>query len=671
WNVAYARFLINPLFLVMLAVLGYGLYRRYLLWRIGQPEDRRPGLSGRVARTLGRVFGQVDLPRSRFPGTAHFLIFWGFVLLTIGTLLIFLQEDFLSPLAGLTFLRDTFYLSYSLVLDLAGLAAILATLLFALRRYVFRPPAVLNRFNDLVILVSFLIVLLGGFLVEALRIAATGPAYEVWSPAGWALAGLFARVDQATLRAWHGVAWWVHLGLAFAFLAYVGYSNMLHVLTGPLNLALGSARPAGALAPIPNLEEAETYGVSRVDEFTWKQLLDGDACMRCGRCQDQCPAWNTQKPLSPRKVVLDTRDELDAAGPAVLAERKTVAGGGEAAGETPRAGLIGGRITEDEIWACTTCRACQEHCPVDIEHIQKIVDMRRYLVLSESRFPQELNAPYRSLETSGCPWAIPTNERAAWSRELGLPTLAEAGAVEYLWWVGCAVDADERNKQVARALAEVLRAGGVSFAVLGAEEQCCGDTARRTGNEYLFQMLVQANVELLNGYSVKKILVHCPHCYNTLKNEYPDCGGRFEVVHSSELLGNLVRGGKFTLGGREGQALTYHDPCYLGRHNGNYDRPREVLAAVGGNVAEMGRSRAKSFCCGGGGGRTWMEERLGSRINQTRVADALATGADTLAVACPYCLSMLVNGVKDKGVEDRLRVVDYVELLAEAVRVGE
>ena len=658
WNVEYARFLIYPLFLVMLGVLVYGLYGRYRLWRLGQPEDRRDNLGGRVVAAAGRVLSQRDLLRVPFPGSAHFLIFWGFVLLTIGTALIFLQEDFLAPLAGVHFLLGDFYLWYSLVLD------------FAYRRYIAKPSAVLNRTEDAIILALFLVVLLGGFFVEAVRIAATKPPFEVWSPVGWALAQPLMGLDEAALRALHGAGWWSHLLLAFAFLAYVGYSKLLHLVTAPLNILLRSSRPAGALAPIENLEEAETYGVSKADEFTWKQLLDGDACMRCGRCQDNCPAWNTQKPLSPRKIVLDTRDELTAYGPAALAHLRAKERGAAAA-QTPRAALIGGRITEEEIWACTTCRACQEHCPVSIEHIQKIVDLRRYLVLSESRFPPELNAPFRSMETSGCPWAIPAHTKAEWAAGLGVRTLAEAEKADYLWWVGCAVPVDDRNKKVAAALARVLQAAGVDFAILGAEEKCCGDPARRTGNEYLFQLMAAENIELLNGLGVRRLLVHCPHCFNMLKNEYPQFGGNFEVIHTSELIAGLLREGRLRPRRLEGQSLTFHDPCYLGRHNGIFDLPRQALGAAAGAPLEMARSREKSFCCGGGGGRTWMEERLGRRINQVRVEDALATGARQVAVSCPYCMSMLINGVKDKGVDEKLQVVDFVEVLAQSLSAGE
>lgn len=664
WNVSSARFIIYPLFLVAVGVLAYGLRSRVRLWRLGQPTATGRNLS----RTLLRVFTQADVLRARFPGTAHFLLFWGFILLTIGTGLIFLQEDFLAPLFGERFLEGWFYLGYSFVLDLAGLAAILAVLYFAYRRYLRRPAGIENRREDLAVLALLIVVLLGGFAVEALRIAATRPAFEVWSPIGWALAQPLMGLDVPTLEAVHRVAWWSHMLLAFAFLAYVGYSKLMHIVTGPLNLYLREPRPVGALAPIENIEEAETYGVGRVEEFTWKSLLDTDACLRCGRCQDNCPAWNTQKPLNPRDLVQSVRDELNEVGPAVLAHRKAgTSQNGVVVRETPRAALIGGRISEDEIWACTTCRACEEHCPVEVQHVQKLIDLRRHLVLNESRFPQELVAPYRSLENSGCPWEIPASERGKWAEGLGIRTLAEAPEAEYLWWVGCAVDVDERNAKAARALARVLQAAKVDFAILGPEAQCCGDPARRTGNEYLFQMLAQANIELLDGYGVKKILVHCPHCFNCLKNEYPQFGGTFEVVHSSTLIADLLRQGRLRPAASAARGVTYHDPCYLGRHNGLYEAPRQALLATGSAVIEARRNRADSFCCGGGGGGSWIEERAGARINHARVQEFLDTGAQEVAVACPYCLSMLVSGVNDLGLAERLRVVDYVEVLAEAL----
>ncbi|MDA8217654.1 MAG: (Fe-S)-binding protein [Dehalococcoidales bacterium] len=668
WNVEYARYLIYALFLVMLGVLGYGLYRRYLLWRLGLPDDRRDNAGARLLSAAGRVFSQRDVLRAPLPGSAHFLLFWGFILLTIGTALIFLQEDLLAPLAGIRFLHGTFYLWYSLVLDLAGLAAIVAVLMFAYRRYMAKPAGVQNRPEDAVILALLLVVLVGGFFVEGVRLAATAPAFAAWSPLGWALSGLLGGLDRSTLLAVHAVGWWSHMLVAFAFLASVGYSKLRHIFTAPLNLFFRSPLPAGALAPIENIEEAETWGASKMEEFTWKQLLDGDACLRCGRCQDSCPAWQSAKPLSPRKVVLDVRDEMGEAGPAVLAARAAGKGEEEPAAETPRAALIGGRIQEDELWACTTCRACQEHCPVGVEHIQKIVDMRRYLVLTESRFPSELNTPFRSLEMNGCPWELPAASRADWAEGLGVRTLAPGDQAEYLWWVGCAVAVDERNKKVAAALARVLQAGVVDFAILGSAEKCCGDPARRTGNEYLFQMLAQENVEKLQALGVRKILVHCPHCYNMLKNEYPQFGGQWEVVHSSELTADLLRQKRLLLGKGRGLSVTYHDPCYLGRHNGNYDLPRQILAEGAGRaVVEMPRHRAESFCCGGGGGRMWLEERLGRRINQVRLEEALATGAGAVAVSCPYCMSMLTNAVKEMDAEERLQVVDYTEVLAEAL----
>lgn len=661
WNVEYGRFLIYPLFLVLLAVALYGLNGRRRLWRLGQQaENRFDAPWARLRATLAPVFAHTGLLRERYQGIAHLLIFWGFAFLTIGTLLIMLQEDLTWPLFRANFLTGNFYLIYSFVLDVAGLAGIVAVFLFADRRCKFRHPGVENRREDLAILLLFALVLLGGFLEEGARIAATRPPFEVWSPVGWLVAqGLLAAgLDGGALLALHGANWWLHLLLSFGFLALVGYSKLLHLVTAPANLFLTSHRPAGALAPIANLAEAETYGVSKVEEFTWKDLLDGDACTRCGRCQDNCPAWNTAKPLNPKKVVLDIRDELNAVGPALLA-------GAKQAKETPRAALIGGRILEDEIWACTTCRACQEHCPVAIEHIPKIVDLRRYLVLSESRFPAELNAPFRSMEMNGCPWEVAPRVRADWARGLGLPLLAEVEQAEYLWWVGCNPVVDERNKKVVVALASLLSAAGVRFAILGAEERCCGDPARRLGNEYLYQMLAQANVETLNALGSVKLLVHCPHCFNTLKNEYPRFGGHYEVVHTSQLLGALLAQGRLRLQPGAGERLAYHDPCYLGRHNGLYDPPRQALAAAGVSLAELPRRREKSFCCGGGGGRTWLEECLGARINQTRIMEVAATGAPALAVSCPYCLTMLNNGVADTGLAAQLRVVDYLEVLAQ------
>ena len=662
WNVEYARFLIYPVFLVLLAAVLYGLYGRLRLWRLGKAERRTDRPWQRLRAALAPVFVHTGLLRERYKGVAHFLLFWGFVLLTIGTLLIMLQEDLTWPVLRANFLQGNFYLIYSLVLDVAGLAGIVAVVMFAERRCTWRHRGVQNRREDLAILLLFFLILVGGFLQEAARIAITRPAFEVWSPVGWTLAQwlLAAGVDRSTLLAFHGVNWWLHLLLSFAFLGLVGYTKLLHLVTAPANLFLRSGSPAGALAPIANLEEAETYGVGKVEEFTWKDLFDGDACTRCGRCQDNCPAWNTAKPLSPQKVVLDVRDEISAVGPALLSGAKPSA-------ETPRAALIGGRIREEELWACTTCRACQEHCPVAIEHIPKIVDMRRYLVLSESRFPAELNAPFRSMEMNGCPWEIAPQARAEWVRGLGLPLLSEAGQAEYLWWVGCNPAVDERNKKVVVALARLIRAAGVRFAVLGAEERCCGDPARRLGNEYLYQMLAQANIENLDGLGIKKILVHCPHCFNTLKNEYPQFGGNYEVVHTSELLGELQAQGRLQLKLDGARRLAYHDPCYLGRHNGLYDPPRGVLAAGGVAITELPRRREKSFCCGGGGGRTWLEERLGKRINQTRVEEVAATGASAVAVSCPYCLTMLTNGVADTGLTEQLRVVDYVEVLAEGL----
>ncbi len=651
WNVPGYGWL-YLLFVVALVVFSYGVYRRVRLWRMGKPEER----FDQPVRRLWHLFIDGLLQRAvvgeLYPGVMHAAIFFGFVVLFIGTILVLLQADF-----GLQILHGRFYLYYSLVLDLFGVVFILGLLMALFRRYVLRAQRLNNRADDAVLLAMLLLVGVSGFFIEASRLAVTQPPWRAWSPVGNWLASFLAPMAEADKLGMHRLLWWGHLVVSMGFVAYLPYSKLFHIFVSPANIYFGTLGPRGELLPI-DLEASESFGVSRMDEFTWKQLFDLDACTSCGRCQDVCPAHATGKPLSPKQLILDLRAQMEIAG-------KVKGNGGQGQEVMP---LLGGAIAEDVVWSCTTCLACQVHCPVAVEHVRKIVDMRRALVLMEARFPQELNLAFRGLETNANPWGISSATRSAWAEGLGVPTIQERPEAEYLWFVGCAGSFDDRAVKVSRALARVLETAGVSFAILGVEEACCGDPARRAGNEYVSMTLMQQNVELFARYGVKKVLTACPHCYNVLKNEYRQFGGNYQVVHHSELLAQLLAQGRLRMARAAQSQVALHDSCFLGRYNGIYEQPREVLRAVaGGGVRELPRRRQRSFCCGAGGARMWMEENLGTRINHARVEEALATGAPTVAVACPFCLVMLDDGVKDRGAEEKVRVLDIAQILEQAL----
>ncbi|HTU01832.1 MAG TPA: (Fe-S)-binding protein, partial [Candidatus Sulfotelmatobacter sp.] len=436
-----------------------------------------------------------------------------------------------------------------------------------------------------------------------------------------------------------------------AFIALAPFTLIRHIVVAPVNIALRRPGPSGVLQPAA-LEEAEHFGVSTIQGFGGKDLLDLAACTECGRCQDACPAWATGKPLTPKGVVLDLRDHLLAA----------------AAGRTDGQIVAGGVVSEEAIWACTTCGGCHQACPVVIEPIPKIVEMRRFLVMEQARFPVPMQAALRGLENRGHPYQGAVPGRLEWARGLDVPVMAEQGSAEYLYWVGCAGAFDERNQKVARALATLLKAAGVDFAVLGEEERCNGEFARRIGHEFLFQMQAQANIETLARYNVRKIITACPHCFNTLRNEYGQFGGHYEVAHHTELLATLLAAGRLRPAGRWRARVAYHDSCYLGRHNNIFEPPRSILAAVPGvTPMEMERRRESGFCCGAGGGLMWAEERIGKRINIERTEEALRVAPDVVGTACPFCLSMFEDGIRAKDAVERLQAQDISEILVRAL----
>jgi Fe-S oxidoreductase len=487
---------------------------------------------------------------------------------------------------------------------------------------------------------------------NATRIHLAGP-----DPARFVSTTLSGLFSSGSAETWYHVFFWGHMLSVLGFLNYLPYSKHLHVLTSVPNVYFSNLKDRGALKPINLADETLTkYGATDVDDLTWKQLLDGYTCTECGRCTAACPANTTGKMLNPRKIIVDIR-----------ARTFEKAGAGGDGKEAPPHQLLDNFITEQELWACTTCMACVQECPVMIEHVDAIVDLRRGLVLNESRFPDELKSPFSNLERNFTPWGFGHSTRADWAEGKDIPKMAEVRSADVLFWVGCAGAYDARYRKVTEAFAELMKMAGVSFAILGTEEKCNGDPARRMGNEYLAQSLIMENVQTLNNYQVKKIVVTCPHCLQSLGKEYKQFGGNYEVVHHTTFLQQLIDEGKLKLSPEKAATITFHDPCYLGRYNGEYDAPRSLVDAVAGRTVEMPRSKDRSFCCGAGGGQMWMEEREGKRVNIERTDEALATEAGIVGTGCPFCMTMLTDGVKARDAAGRVQVKDVAELVFEAV----
>ncbi|MBE3599341.1 MAG: 4Fe-4S dicluster domain-containing protein [Limnochordaceae bacterium] len=641
---------------VAVGIFGYGIWRRLRVWRQGRPVARLTPVWPRLLLVLRHVAAHGRLLADRVAGLYHFAFFWGFVFLFAGTVVVFIHQDF-----GLRIMQGRFYLYFqSAALDAMGLAAIAGVGAALWQRYVAKNPRLRRGiWSDAAILVLFELILVTGYLVEGLRIAATHDPWAPWSFAGLAVArGAWALgLGEATLRAWHAGLWWLHFALAMAFIAYVPYSKLFHLVLAPANVYLQPLQAPASPAPI-DFEKTERLGASAPSDLRWKDLFDLDVCTECGRCTAVCPASMTGKPLSPMDLILDLRNELR---------------DGPGDGAAPRK-LAGEVVRPETLWACTTCMACMEACPVFIEHVPKIVEMRRYLVMEESEFPETMQDALRSLEARGHPFRGATASRTGWYQGLGVVELTEPGqaaSVDVVYWAGCAAAFDERNQKVARAFVTSLLRAGVRVGVLGAQEQCTGDPARRIGNEFLFEQLARANIETFERLGVRRIVTTCPHCFNTFNNEYPAFGGRYQVTHHTEMLAKLAAEGRLKARpskARE-QRVTFHDPCYLGRHNGVVEPPRFVLEELGGaELVEMPRNRTKSLCCGAGGGRMWVEEPEGQRVSRLRAGEAVATGAETVAVGCPFCMAMLDDAVKAAAGEREVQVRDVAELVEEATR---
>ena len=687
---------------ICFAVAGRRFHWISRLVRSGQPAPER--LRRDLARTAEAEFtevaGQRKLLRWTVPGVAHFFTMWGFAILLFT--IVEAYGDLFDPTFHIPGIGTSPALGF--LEDFFATAVLVALVVFSVIRIKSSPSRRdrASRFYGSHTRAAWVTLLLIFGVIATLllyRGAQVDTSPRQFPYGDWAFASHVIGAGLAGLG--HGVNGTLattflllNIAVISAFLVFVSHSKHLHIFVAPFNVAF-SRRPRalGALDKTPdmdmeNVTEDTVFGAGLIEHFTWKQMLDFVTCTECGRCQSVCPAWTTGKPLSPKLVIMGLRDNMFSQAARLLAS-KTPAGDEEGApanasgadddrarsapGPVP---LVPGVIDPDVLWSCTTCGSCVEQCPVDIEHVDAIVDMRRYQVLMESSFPHEAELMLRNVENQGDPWGLGSSKRTEWTQGLGfdVPVVGDtiSEEVEYLYWVGCAGALDERARRQVQATARLLHHAGVGFAILGPKESCTGDPARRIGNEYLFQEQAKANIATLGSAGVRKIVATCPHCFNTLKNEYPALGGDFEVVHHAELLDHLVREGKIVPGtGYEG-SVTYHDPCYLGRHNRVFDQPRTVIEAIpGARNVEMPRCRERGFCCGAGGARMWMEESIGTRVNVDRTLEALGTGADVVSTACPYCMIMLDDAVRANGREDDVRVLDIAQLVEESMRASE
>ncbi len=705
WNIQ-GIWVMYALALVAVVVFGYGVYRHWRSFAIGKPENRFDNPKERLRGLLAHGIAQGRTLRERYSGLMHLMFSWGFFILFLGTLVVFIHEDFHIPI-----MQGQFYLWFqSLTLDLFGLLAIVGVVMALLKRYggrpdrLYRPRDFRTVLDDMMILGLMLVILVTGFVLEGARIIVTNDPWANWSPVGkatgLALHHFVAGADA--LRGLHAFGWWLHLVLALAWIAYLPFSKLRHVFYAPANIYLRSLEPRGRLSyvDVEKAFESENpqVGVAKLTDFTWKHLFDVQSCTECARCEAACPASRTGKPLSPMLLVIDIRNHLlQQAGPLMWRDREPrrepadpVTSVAETAvgspvdkenGSAPMPpALVGGVIADPVLWDCTTCRACMEACPVFIEHVPKIVEMRRHLVMIENRFDPELGRLFDNLEAAGNPWRFPKADRGNWAQGLEIPILGQdvrIDEVDVLYWVGCAGSYDERNQKVARALAGLLKEAGVRFAILGTQEGCTGDPARRAGHEYLFQMLAMQNVETLNslglgaeeGRPSKTILASCPHCFNTLLSEYPQLGGHYRVRHHADYLAELVQERRLQPRERLDERVAYHDPCYLGRYNDIYEQPREVLGAIPGVQLREVRAgcRNKAMCCGAGGAKVFFEEKRGSRMNHLRVEQIQAEQPGRIATSCPYCMIMLEDGTRAKGTYEELPVLDIAELLHQSL----
>lgn len=712
WNIS-GYWIMYLLFLAVVACFVFFFYRRYRLWKLGTPKELQGSVKERLLGAVADVFTQRRVVREKGPGIMHLAIFWGMLFCILATTFVALQADF-----GLQILYGDFYLYFiSLAVDLAGFVCIIGVVIALVRRLGKFNKNLENEPADVLMLVLLLVILVTGFVTEGLRIVGTNDPWAYWSPIGYVFSLMFENLDEGALSLAHQITWWAHMGLAFAFLATFTYTKMVHALFIPGNAYFRSLEAKGTLEPVDfEDEDLETMGVRCLEEFTWKDIYDTQACIRCGRCQANCPASLSEKELSPKNLIQNMRASSEKRGSILLNtvsqeeldelkeweetqtasdklnessleektkedkspsedERKKYAQIKKRAKKPVRTEeqeemldqpVVGEVISEDALWQCTTCRSCAEQCPARIDQPEKILKLRTYQVSMESAFPSEAQQAFRNMETNGNPWGIGWQKRADWAKDLDVPTLEENPDAEYVYWPGCSGAFDARSRKVATAFVSLLKEAGVNFAIIGNAEKCCGDSARRLGNEYVYYLLASENIETLNSYGVKKIVTQCPHCMHALSVDYPQMGGNYEVIHHSQLLADLVSQGKLRPSKCDFDTVTYHDSCYLGRYHDIFEQPRDVLKSTGAQIVEMNRNHSRSFCCGAGGGHMWLEEKEGSRINNMRAQQALDTKAEALVTACPFCLTMLSDGIAAQ--DKQIPVKDMAEILLDCCK---
>lgn len=659
------------LFLFAIGFFCRNAYRLFALLCLGRWENRYDRLFDRFKNMVAYAFGQLRVIQTPY-GFNHFLIFWGFM-----TLLLMNTEFLVSglfPQFTFAFLGEYIYGPLLVLTEIMSIVVLISVVVAAARRIFFRPAYIDPTFDAFFILSLIALLMVFYFGYHAGEIFLNETEWDGWMPVSKALAGTFASTDSAHF--WKSFSWWIHAIVLLVFLNYLPYSKHLHVLTAIPNCFF---RAFSFVRTVPRLtfEQGEEFGISKITQFSWKGLLDFISCTECGRCQEACPANATGKLLNPKEMIHQGKYNLFENGNDLLATRRfdTLAPAPDDA--ALRVPLIGGdrrdSVAEQALWACTTCGACMMECPVFIEHVPKIVEMRRHLVMEQSKFPDELLTFFENSEQRFNPWGIAPTDRTKWTQDLDIPLVQDLveqdKKIDYLFYVGCSGAYDSRSRSISVAMSRILKAAGVTWGILGNEEKCCGDSLRRLGNEYVFEKIAADNIATFNKYGIQRVVTCCPHGYSTLKNDYRQYGAEFEVIHHSELIAQFIREGKIKLSPKANGRTVYHDSCYLGRYNDIYEAPRNVLRSACGGVEpmEMERTGRKSFCCGAGGGRMWMEELEGKRIYLDRTQEALKTNPSTIAVACPFCMTMFEDGVKEEGVQDKVQVKDIAEIVAEAL----